>query len=458
MEVFRCDGNNRLWGAELLDPGELGEKARQILRKYPLCDRCLGRLFAGLGYGWSNKERGDSLKRIVVMGLHSKIKQGDREALKEFTSIAANIGKQAKGLYEKLTGEKLVEKDCIICGSRLDDFIENTAVKAKGLLKAYDITRYVVGARVERGIEEVERRLREEFNLPYGESIRAELRREIGKRIMNEAQPDFLEPEATVLVHFPSGEIELQVNSLLLRARYWKKARYISQAYWPSPTGPRYYSVEQAAWGLLKATGAERLILHAAGREDIDARMVGSGRPAIIELKTPRRRRLTIKELEEAANLMGKGIVEFRIEGIASRREIRLYKEDYSMTRKIYKALIVVDGDVTIDKLGELSEFFHERLVIQRTPRRVLHRRPDKLRRRRVYSVSCTLITKGVIECIIKAEGGLYIKELVSGDGGRTTPSFSEVLGLPAECVELDVLFVGHGGVEPSTLKPTTAG
>ncbi|HIP57312.1 MAG TPA: tRNA pseudouridine(54/55) synthase Pus10, partial [Ignisphaera aggregans] len=45
-------------------------------------------------------------------------------------------------------------------------------------------------------------------------------------------------------------------------------------------------------------------------------------------------------------------------------------------------------------------------------------------------------------EALIKCEGGLYVKELVSGDQGRTTPSFSEVLGTEALCVELDVVYV----------------
>ncbi|HJK19212.1 MAG TPA: tRNA pseudouridine(54/55) synthase Pus10, partial [Methanocorpusculum sp.] len=39
-------------------------------------------------------------------------------------------------------------------------------------------------------------------------------------------------------------------------------------------------------------------------------------------------------------------------------------------------------------------------------------------------------------------EGGLYIKELVSGDGGRTTPSLAEILAVPAKVVALDVVQV----------------
>ena len=420
-------------------------KALRVLEKYPLCDRCLGRLFAGLGYGWSNRDRGEALKKTIVMLLHERIRLGIPGSMERFREIAPNIGEHAGPLYEKLYGERLEPRACYICGGLLDRVIEESSVKGKSLLKAYDVTRYVVGVKVDRLMEERERGLREEFQLPFGESIRAEIRREVGKRIMDEEmKPDFAEPEATLLVHYPSGSLDLQVNSLLLRVRYWKKARFISQAYWPSPEGPRYFSVEQAAWGLLKLTGAERLVLHASGREDVDARMLGSGRPAVIELKVPRRRRFTLAELEEWVNKEARGLVEFKVYGYADRRMIRYYKEEHSRTRKIYKALIAVEREVNGEDLRGLEEFFRNRVVLQRTPRRVLHRRPDVLRKRTVYSVKCTSIARGVIECLVSSEGGLYVKELVSGDEGRTKPSFSEYLGARSECVELDVLYVEH--------------
>ena len=42
----------------------------------------------------------------------------------------------------------------------------------------------------------------------------------------------------------------------------------------------------------------------------------------------------------------------------------------------------------------------------------------------------------------VHCEGGLYVKELVSGDEGRTKPSLSELLGAPALVEELDVINV----------------
>ena len=41
---------------------------------------------------------------------------------------------------------------------------------------------------------------------------------------------------------------------------------------------------------------------------------------------------------------------------------------------------------------------------------------------------------------IIEAEAGTYIKELVSGDGGRTKPSLSDLAGQRIQIRELDVI------------------
>ena len=48
----------------------------------------------------------------------------------------------------------------------------------------------------------------------------------------------------------------------------------------------------------------------------------------------------------------------------------------------------------------------------------------------------------------IHGEGGLYIKELMSGDEGRTEPNLAGVLGVGATVTALDVLDV-EGVAEP---------
>jgi tRNA pseudouridine synthase 10 len=45
-----------------------------------------------------------------------------------------------------------------------------------------------------------------------------------------------------------------------------------------------------------------------------------------------------------------------------------------------------------------------------------------------------------MVSLIIEAESGTYIKELISGDGGRTRPSLSELVGVPCNVSKLDVI------------------
>lgn len=59
--------------------------------------------------------------------------------------------------------------------------------------------------------------------------------------------------------------------------------------------------------------------------------------------------------------------------------------------------------------------------------------------------MSVKMIDPRHLELVVRCQGGLYVKELISGDGGRTTPSVSEILGCGARCTELDVIAVNEG-------------
>lgn len=416
------------------------EKARELLLAIPLCDRCLGRAFALLGQGLSNKERGAAIKTVLVMSYHSLAERGEKD---EFRRIAPNIGAPAAGLYRRLFGEDLEHKPCYICGGELDRFIEDAATKGASLLKAWGAGSFVVGVRLDPEVEKKEHEIIERFSLARAESIRREIKREVGKRIAERGLTvDFSSPEVMLLLSFPSGEMSLTVSSLLLRGKYWKRGRMISQAYWPTVGGPRYYSIEEALWPLLRITGGEGVAIHAAGREDVDARMLGSGRPILVEIKAPRRREVNFREIEKIVKQSSGGVIELAVFGRAKRELIAAYKEEAKVRDKIYRAVVVFGREVGEEELAKLESSLADAVVEQYTPTRVLHRRADALRIKRVKEVRCVRLSESVAECLIWASGGLYIKELISGDGGRTRPSFSELLGTEARCVELDVLFV----------------
>jgi tRNA pseudouridine synthase 10 len=78
--------------------------------------------------------------------------------------------------------------------------------------------------------------------------------------------------------------------------------------------------------------------------------------------------------------------------------------------------------------------------IAQRTPRRVAHRRADLIRTRRLHVATGEMCGPSEAELNFVTDGGLYIKELVSGDGGRTQPNLAARLGVSAVVRELDVL------------------
>jgi len=51
------------------------------------------------------------------------------------------------------------------------------------------------------------------------------------------------------------------------------------------------------------------------------------------------------------------------------------------------------------------------------------------------------------MEMRIRCQGGLYIKELITGDEGRTDPNVAELICAKADPVKLDVLnIIPRGG------------
>lgn len=74
----------------------------------------------------------------------------------------------------------------------------------------------------------------------------------------------------------------------------------------------------------------------------------------------------------------------------------------------------------------------------QRTPLRVLHRRPNLIRLRHVITCRATLIDKHHFRLHLSTDAGTYVKEFVHGDLGRTVPSICSLLGCRTDILELD--------------------
>lgn len=436
--------------------------ALRMLEKYSLCDSCLGRQFALLGFGMDNRERGWVIKTVLAMKAHEMTFSKDRKIRKkgvEILKLLASNGsfKMAIDLLKKMGRKRLPkEKKCFLCENIFEN-LQPLMEKVINVLADYEFDSFLVGIKLSLEIEEREDEFKSEFGIQYGEDIKNELSRIIGRELSKrlEKRVDFMKPQIIVLLNPFTANVELQVNSLYIAGRYRKLLRGIPQSKWICNkcrgkgcskcnwTGKLYSeSVEELiAKPVLEMTLGEGTSFHAAGREDRDARMLGQGRPFIIEVKRPRKRNINLKELEKRINEYAKDKVKVLNLKFADKNMVNKIK-GMEGSQKVYRVLVKFDRDITDEEIARLERELTGAIIHQRTPRRVLHRRVDKVREKQIYEIKIKRLTKNSVEMRIRCQGGLYVKELVTGDCGRTKPSVSSILNINAEPVELDVLHV----------------
>ncbi len=180
--------------------------------------------------------------------------------------------------------------------------------------------------------------------------------------------------------------------------------------------------------------GAKQFLFHGAGREDVDVRMLGSGRKFVLELTEPKKRSIDLKELEKVANSDKR--TKFVLESMTDAKSVKNTKAEKN--DKVYLALAECSLPVEGKRLSALVGMKLQ--VGQMTPARVEKRRAMLERKRHAEILSLEVAGKKSFRIRILAESGLYIKEFISGDRERTKPSISSLLGNACVCAELDVL------------------
>lgn len=178
---------------------------------------------------------------------------------------------------------------------------------------------------------------------------------------------------------------------------------------------------------------------HGAGREDVDVRMLGEGRPFVFEVVKAKRPVVDLGELRDDVNRRADGRIELSELRYCGRRRVVEIKE--ARHPKDYCARVRFEPAVSAEELGRRLEEVHAQgriEIIQGTPERVAHRRADLERRRWVELRHCEPEGEDWL-LTIRSAHGTYVKEAISGESGRTRPSLSELVGVPCVCRELDV-------------------
>ena len=173
------------------------------------------------------------------------------------------------------------------------------------------------------------------------------------------------------------------------------------------------------------------------GREDIDVRCLGSGRPFVLEIKRPTKRDFDLEKLISAVNNNAKGNVEIENLEWCSKKKINEVKQ--SRSEKTYTIRFRLQSIDDLEDIEGSLLSLSGKLIDQETPKRVSHRRAAKIRKRRIISISKVSVDGDEVELTLRCEAGTYVKELVHSDEGRTKPSVQGVLGVECEVIWLDV-------------------
>ena len=382
-----------------------------------LCAECFGRLFGRLGHGLSNPQRAQLL--------------------------AARLGVELPPPAGPCPG-------CGDAFAHLPRWVD----RALRAVEGNEWHRFTCGSRWEPELLAREEHRWLEAGTEWGESVRGAFNREWGKALerASGAAGGTERPEVVFLADLAVGRVEFTVLPLYVQGRYRKLDRTLPQTHWPcrrcqgrgcdtcGGTGKTYpTSVEELVGApLVEASGADGTRFHGMGREDIDARMLGRGRPFVLELVRPRRRTVDLERMAREITARSAGRVE--VDGLAPAEAPDVVRVKEASQEKSYRVGVL--GPVPVAKVNEALLLATGRAIAQRTPTRVAHRRSDRVRARRIVAATVVDSSDGGFTLEIRTEAGTYVKEWVEGDGGRTEPSLAGLLGTPLRVDYLDVLEV----------------
>ena len=331
--------------------------------------------------------------------------------------------------------------ECFVCAGLMDR-VEAMAVLAKERARRYQFRTLGVGVKVPGGVQEREDEIRSNLRLKGNETIKtqagkmiaAEVSRGLRKRIDRER------PDLTLLADFSSGEALATARPIFYYGRYTKPGNIPQRRTFCDQCrgegcekcGGTGFEQKPSVEGLLRRklsglSGAEKMTFTWLGSEDRESVVFAPGRPFLVEVKNPRKRRVPSKF---GVRFRG-GLVSVSRGRVLASKPLRL-----PAFRFRTRIRAVAAAKVPPEALAELRSRFRNAAVTFERP----HGRPTV---KTVHRVSAT--SRGRTLFIdAELDGGLPVKRFVSGE--LVSPSVSEVLKTEVGCRSFDICGVREIG------------
>jgi len=261
-----------------------------------ICDHCLGRLGGKKRFEQSTEESGAEIRSAVVERDSHLVNAREEEPLCPFC-------------------ENLFEESELLA----DIIFDNIA--------PYELSRLQLGARIPKDQIQDEEDLRKRFGAGGSDALKTSLVQAIAQHLNKKLENIKLvndKPQILALIDVLTLTVELDIRAHYLYGRYIKLERGIPQTRWPcrackgrgcercDQTGLQYKKSVQDLIGnpLLDMFQAKEHAFHGMGREDIDVRCMGRGRPFVIEMKEPKLRSVDVVNAMEQINTSAEGSIQ----------------------------------------------------------------------------------------------------------------------------------------------------
>ncbi len=268
-----------------------------------------------------------------------------------------------------------LSNDCMLCSGllyRIDEIVDEILKE----LEDYEFDTFLIGCKSYGSLKALE----DYLNLDERKRLKYRFSREISRVFAERSGKIYSKnPDVTIIYDLENLCFEVQISPLYIYGRYKKRVRGLSQTRWICKfcngkgcevcgwTGKRYVSVEEMITDpMVKFVDGKGGTLHGAGREDVDARMLGNGRPFIVEIRYPKKRKIDLKELERYVNDFCEGKVVVSDLKFASSKDIEFIKSARFV--KVYRVKVLFDGEVDKGKIEEALRILKEKQIHQRTP------------------------------------------------------------------------------------------
>ncbi len=366
--------------------------ADKILKKYDLCDHCLGRLFSKSLRLSSNK----------ILG---------------------------KKLNKKLDSSK----KCYVCKNLFENLNHFLKLMMDTSSK-YSFTTFSVGTMIKPSIIDRDDFIRSEFKLKGIDNVKTDITKELGILFSRKTKKtiDSVDPETTFTVNFKDESCQLRSKSITISGRYVKSHRGFPQKQKScdncSGKGCRicnfhgiaeYDSVEGAISKLIfNKFGGTTAKFTWIGGEDQSSLVLGTGRPFFVKIQNPLKRKAKLSST--------------RTNTIDLSNLKLVYESPKKALKFISTIKITVSTKILVDSehLKKLKDLTINPVIV--------YEKSGKRSEKKILQVKYKKISKNVFTLNIKAEGGLPIKRFVISDD--VTPVVSKILDTPCVCQEFDFL------------------